>query len=102
MTRAGVARCPLFEPIHNMSSLFAQLGLPADEVSIDAFVDNHRPLGAEVALADALFWTPSQSALLAEGVAEDADWAPVIDQLNAMLHSCTRSDVCRDDRARLP
>jgi hypothetical protein len=90
MTRAGVARCPLVEPVHDMSSLFAQLGLPADEVSIDAFVDDHCPLGAEVALADAVFWTPSQSTLLAEGVAEDADWAPVIDQLNAMLHSQRR------------
>ena len=80
----------MIEPVHNMPSLFAQLGLPAAEVSIDAFVDTHRSLAGEVALADAPFWTPSQANLLAEGVAEDADWAPVIDQLNVMLHARRR------------
>lgn len=80
----------MIEPVHNMSSLLVQRGLPADKVAIDAFADSHRSRGAEVALAETPFWTPLQANLLAEGVAEDADWARVIDQLNVMLRTRCR------------
>lgn len=70
---------------HRMADLFRQLGLPDDSASIQAFVARHRPLPAGVALADAPFWSPSQARLLREKLAEDADWAELVDQLGAML-----------------
>lgn len=75
------------EFVHDMSNLFAQLGLPADEGSIAAFIEAHRPLDPATPLADAALWTPAQSAFLREAMLEDADWAPVIDALNARLHA---------------
>lgn len=73
-------------PIHSMSNLFAQLGLPSDAVSISGFIERHRPLPKAMRLADAPFWTPSQAAFLREEIQEDADWAEVVDELNAILH----------------
>lgn len=72
-------------PVHNLSSLFKQLGLADDSASIDAFIRTHAPLPAERKLADASFWTPAQSAFLREEILEDADWAEVVDQLNVRL-----------------
>lgn len=74
-------------PLHSMSTLFAQLGLPSDEAAIERFIATHSPLPEDVALADAPFWTPAQAAFLREEVGEDADWAEVVDQLNVRLHS---------------
>jgi len=71
---------------HSLNALFAQLGLPHEQVDIKAFVDAHRPLGGELSLADAPFWTEAQSRFLREEIVVDADWAEVIDQLNLMLH----------------
>ncbi|MDC6167403.1 DUF2789 domain-containing protein [Paucibacter sp. XJ19-41] len=71
---------------HRFSDLFAQLGLPSDEAGIRRFIGSHRPLPADMRLADAPFWSPAQAALLREQVRQDADWAEVIDQLNAALH----------------
>jgi Protein of unknown function (DUF2789) len=71
---------------HHFADLFSQLGLPSDEADIRRFILTHRPLPADVSLADAAFWTPAQAALLKEQVRQDADWAAVIDQLNAALH----------------
>lgn len=73
-------------PIHDMGGLFAQLGLPADAASIDAFITAHRPLPESVLLYEAPFWTPGQAAFLREGVLDDSDWAAVIDALNEGLH----------------
>jgi hypothetical protein len=70
---------------HDLATLFAQLGLPNDPASIDAFIAAHRPLPDQVALADAPFWTPAQAAFLAEELQADADWAEVIDELNSEL-----------------
>lgn len=71
---------------HTMSHLFAQLGLPADALSIDEFIRLHRPLGNEVALYRATFWTEAQRRFLKEEIIGDADWAGVIDELNRCLH----------------
>ena len=73
-------------PMHSMKNLFAQLGLPSDDASIDRFIATHAPLPETVALADAPFWTSSQAAFLREEIREDADWAEVVDQLNLRLH----------------
>jgi hypothetical protein len=72
--------------LHTMNNLFAQLGLPSDPDSVEAFIAAHRPLGDGVALYRAPFWSPSQRAFLKEEIIEDADWAGVIDELNARLH----------------
>ena len=40
-----------------------------------------------VALADAPCWTPAQAAFLREEILEDADWAEVVDQLDARLRA---------------
>jgi hypothetical protein len=72
-------------PIHRLSDLFRQLGLPDDPASIEDFVATHRPLPAGVALADAPFWVPSQARFLREELGDDADWAELVDSLSAML-----------------
>ncbi|MEN6585715.1 MAG: DUF2789 domain-containing protein [Sulfuricella sp.] len=73
-------------PFHTMSDLFAQLGLPSDQAAIDHFIATHRRLAAGVQLSEAPFWTPAQATFLSEELLEDADWAEVIDGLNAELH----------------
>ncbi|TSE24797.1 DUF2789 domain-containing protein [Tepidimonas aquatica] len=72
-------------PIHDLAELFAQLGLPNDEASMRAFIEQHAPLPADVALADAPWWTPAQARFLHDAKCEDADWAEVVDQLDAAL-----------------
>ncbi|WP_368730915.1 DUF2789 family protein [Pseudomonas tolaasii] len=52
-------------PVHSLPSLFKQLGLRDDPVSIEKFVAVHSPLKPELKLADAFFWTPSQKAFCA-------------------------------------
>ncbi|MGK9416224.1 DUF2789 domain-containing protein [Pseudomonas cedrina] len=71
--------------MHSLPSLFKQLGLQDDPVSIEKFVTVHSPLKPELKLADAFFWTDSQRAFLREEILDDADWAVVVDELNLML-----------------
>ncbi|HQZ01668.1 MAG TPA: DUF2789 domain-containing protein [Thauera sp.] len=73
--------------IHTMTDLFAQLGLPSGDAEIAAFIKAHSPLPDSVKLADAPCWTTSQAAFLREELAEDADWAELVDQLNAALRA---------------
>lgn len=70
---------------HTLNHLFAQLGLPADDADIERFIAAHRPLGNGVPLYRAPFWNEAQRCFLKEEIIEDADWAPVIDQLNVRL-----------------
>jgi hypothetical protein len=74
-------------PVHSLPSLFKQLGLPDDALSIERFVAVHSPLKAELKLEDAFFWTDSQQAFLREEILEDADWAQVMDELNLLLRA---------------
>lgn len=69
----------------SLGTLFEQLGLASDDNSITQFVTRHGPLPREVALTDAPFWSESQSSFLSEGLADDSDWAELIDELDAML-----------------
>lgn len=68
-----------------LTTLFEQLGLDADPASIDAFISQH-PLPDGVKLIDADFWTPQQARFLKEELRVDAEWAPVVDELNERLH----------------
>ena len=72
---------------HRFSDLFAQLGLPSDDASIEGFIRTNSPLDAEVELADAPFWSEAQTAFLREEWREDADWAVLVDQLNLALRA---------------
>ncbi|WP_111493826.1 DUF2789 domain-containing protein [Marinobacter bohaiensis] len=70
---------------HSLSTLFEQLGLPADAASIEAFISRHAPLPPDMVLAEAPCWNASQASFLHEGIDEDSDWAEVIDELDALL-----------------
>lgn len=74
-------------PVHNLSSLFAQLGQPNDEEAIARFIETYRPLAGGVMLHEAVFWSPSQASFLREALLDDADWAEVVDDLNQELHA---------------
>ncbi|MEG5266372.1 DUF2789 domain-containing protein [Pseudomonas sp. JDS28PS106] len=69
----------------SLADLFAQLGLDSDEASINEFVAAHS-LPEDVKLSDADFWTDTQKRFLKEAVHDDADWAPIFDELNVLLH----------------
>jgi hypothetical protein len=70
----------------DMGSLFAQLGRDSDETAIAGFIATHGPIAGDVQLHEAAFWTPSQSSFLREALLDDADWAGIVDALNARLH----------------
>ena len=70
---------------HGFTELFAQLGLPTDEASIRHFISLHTPLPDAMRLEDAPFWSPAQSRLLRESLAQDSDWATVVDHLNVAM-----------------
>ncbi len=72
-------------PVHPFCELFAQLGLPAGEADIERFIRRHAPLPGATRLDEAAFWSPAQARLLRELVAEDADWAELVDQLDLAL-----------------
>lgn len=72
---------------HSVPALFAQLGLPNDEASIQEFIRSHGPLPETVDLFHAPFWTESQAKMLHESLIADDDWAIPIDQLNVSLRS---------------
>lgn len=65
--------------------LFGQLGLPSDDESIERFIDKNKGLGNTIHIEDAPFWTESQAAFIQGSLVEDAEWAELIDQLNARL-----------------
>lgn len=67
-------------PIHSLNALFEQLGLPSSDGEIQAFIERHQPLPLPICLSDANFWNPSQAAFLSEAIAEDADWARVVEE----------------------
>lgn len=70
---------------HTLNDLFRQLGLPDTRADISRFIALHRPLPKSMPLADAPFWRPDQAQFLREEVAEDADWAEIVDTLDASL-----------------
>ncbi|MBP5106699.1 DUF2789 domain-containing protein [Pseudomonas protegens] len=73
-------------PTHNLEGLFDQLGLDSSPAAIDGFIARHSPLDEDLKMIDAPFWTPQQADFLKQQLREDADWAPVVDELNLRLH----------------
>ena len=72
---------------HRFTDLFTQLGLPSDVRDIGRFINANTPLPGELAIADAPWWSPSQATWLRQVMAEDADWALLVDQLSLALRS---------------
>lgn len=70
----------------DLTSLFAQLGLPVDVSAMDGFIAGHGPLPGGMLLHEAPFWTRTQADFLREGLLEDSDWVEAIDALNERLH----------------
>jgi hypothetical protein len=71
--------------LHTLPNLFLQLGLKNDEHSMSDFI-RHNQLFDNEPLQNAHIWTPAQAAFIEECLAEDSDWAEVVDQLNVQLH----------------
>lgn len=69
---------------HSMQTLFAQLGLPNSDIAIENFVHNNH-LPRQIPLENAAFWSAGQAQFIRECIALDADWAEVVDHLDAML-----------------
>lgn len=72
-------------PDHPFTELFEQLGLASDPESIKRFIERNGPISEEIALPDASCWNEGQAEFLREAIEEDADWAEVVDHLNASL-----------------
>jgi len=69
---------------HTMQTLFAQLGLPNSDIAMDNFMQNNH-LPAEIPLERAAFWSAGQAQFIREAITQDADWAEVVDHLDAQL-----------------
>ena len=69
---------------HTMQALFAQLGLSSNDIAIDNFIHNNH-LPRDIPLENAAFWSAGQAQFIRECIALDADWAEVVDHLDAML-----------------
>jgi hypothetical protein len=69
---------------HTLQTLFAQLGLSNNDIAIDNFIQNNH-LPREIPLESAAFWSAGQAQFIRESIAQDADWAEVVDHLDAML-----------------
>ncbi len=72
---------------HTLTTLFDQLGLPSQDSAIEQFIAAHKPLGDDLNLLEAEFWSDGQRAFLQESLAEDSDWAEVVDQLDSLLRA---------------
>lgn len=70
---------------HNFKELFSQLGLSNTQEDIEKFISSHKPLPESVALANAPFWSTSQSEFFRQAINEDSDWSEVVDELDAAL-----------------
>ncbi len=68
----------------NLVELFKQLGLSSEKNHIDRFIERHQ-LNSHAELSSAIFWTSDQRAFLKEAIAEDSEWAEVVDELARLL-----------------
>jgi hypothetical protein len=75
----------MYSPIHSIYSLFDQLGLDSSEQGINAFVAKHGSLPSNVKLHQADFWNEAQRTFIQQMIDEDADWAEIVDELDAKL-----------------
>tara|TARA_R110000868_G_scaffold1627_1_gene12977 strand:- start:622 stop:852 length:231 start_codon:yes stop_codon:yes gene_type:complete len=69
----------------DLGDLFAQLGLSSEQQAISEFIQKNSGLPAAVKLENADIWTKQQAEFLRSALAEDSEWAELIDQLNVLL-----------------
>ncbi|MEN8771715.1 MAG: DUF2789 family protein [Glaciecola sp.] len=69
----------------SLSTLFDQLGLKSDAISITEFASKHTVDDPKLPLYKASFWNPSQAEFLKEAIDSDSDWSTVVDELDRML-----------------
>ncbi len=69
---------------HDLSTLFAQLGLNNSQSDINQFIVEHK-LAHDLSISSAPFWNTAQKAFINESLAEDGDWSEMIDQLDNLL-----------------
>ncbi|WP_293265370.1 DUF2789 family protein [Neptunomonas sp.] len=69
---------------HNLTNLFLQLGLAAEENDIELFISSHS-VDEGISLEEAVFWTKGQAQFIKESRANDADWSDMVDELDALL-----------------
>lgn len=84
----------------DLPRLFAQLGEPNDEASINRFIERYGHLCGDTQLHEAPFWSPPQAAFLRECLVQDAEWAPVVDVLNVRLHEAGLARACAMERSQ--
>lgn len=68
-----------------LALLFEQLGLPNSDDAIERFIAETKSPEADMPLPQWPIWSATQSAFLQEAVEQDAEWAEVVDQLDARL-----------------
>lgn len=68
-----------------LSALFDRLGLDSNDQAIKAFIEKNRPLPKQTPLHQATIWNQAQAAILEEALKEDANWAELVDSLEALL-----------------
>lgn len=73
--------------LHDLPTLFDQLGLDNNQDAITRFIRQHAPLDPAMPLHQAQFWNPSQARFLQQAKRDDADWCEVVDLLDVMLRS---------------
>ncbi len=71
--------------IHTMNTLFQQLGLNDSDDEVEKFIIRHRPLPRDMELHEASFWNKSQAEFLKQALKDDAEWAELVDELDARL-----------------
>lgn len=75
----------MYSAIYSIHSLFNQLGLASTDEAINTFVTKNGSLPGNVKLYQAKFWNEAQKTFLQQMIDEDADWAEIVDELNAKL-----------------
>ena len=71
--------------MHDLATLFAQLGLDNSEQAIEDFIAAVSPIPAQLPLHRAAFWNTSQAAFISDAINQDADWAIVVEKLDSRL-----------------
>ncbi|OEF27626.1 DUF2789 domain-containing protein [Vibrio rumoiensis] len=73
---------------HSLATLFEQLGLASSQQEIESFIHRHsNELNRASELHQADFWNVGQATFLKEAKEDDANWAEVVDQLDALLRA---------------
>lgn len=68
----------------DLSHLFEQLGLANSDKAIKEFIAQHT-IDKHVLLSQAPFWSQAQKSFIEEGLEADAQWTPLIEQLDTQL-----------------